>query len=47
MQIPNVYGWNGIPLQELGKGTVLGDETWDQHSRVRIKLGPMSLAKYL
>jgi type VI secretion system protein ImpH len=35
------------PSQELGKGAVLGDETWDQHSRVRIKLGPMSLAQYL
>jgi type VI secretion system protein ImpH len=35
------------PSQELGKGAVLGDETWDQHSRVRIKLGPLSLAQYL
>jgi len=35
------------PSQELGKGAVLGDETWDQHSRVRIKLGPLSFAQYL
>lgn len=35
------------PSQELGKGAVLGDETWDQHSRVRIRLGPLSLAQYL
>jgi len=35
------------PSQQLGKGAVLGDETWDQHSRVRIKLGPLSLAQYL
>jgi len=37
----------GTSSQELGRGAVLGDETWDQHSRVRIKLGPMSLAQYL
>ena len=35
------------PSQQLGKGAVLGDEIWDQHSRVRIKLGPLSLEKYL
>ena len=34
------------PSQELGKGAVLGDETWDQHSRVRITIGPLSLAQY-
>jgi len=38
-----LYGRNGNPSQKLGEGAVLGDETWDQHSRVRIKLGPMSL----
>ncbi|HEV2522876.1 MAG TPA: type VI secretion system baseplate subunit TssG [Candidatus Acidoferrales bacterium] len=35
------------PSQELGKGAVLGDETFDQHSRIRIRLGPLSLAQYL
>jgi type VI secretion system protein ImpH len=34
------------PAQELGKGAVVGDQTWDQHSRVRIKLGPLSLERY-
>lgn len=34
------------PSQELGKGAVVGDQTWDQHSRVRIKLGPLSLERY-
>jgi type VI secretion system protein ImpH len=34
------------PSQALGNGAVLGDETWDQQSRVRIKLGPLSLAQY-
>lgn len=31
---------------ELGKGAVVGDEIWDQQSRVRIKLGPLTLAQY-
>jgi type VI secretion system protein ImpH len=35
------------PSQQLGKGAVLGDEIWDRHSRVRIKLGPLSFAQYL
>ena len=34
------------PAQELGRGAVVGDQTWDQHSRVRIKLGPLSLERY-
>jgi type VI secretion system protein ImpH len=32
--------------QQLGDGAVVGDETWDQHSRVRIVIGPLSLAQY-
>jgi type VI secretion system protein ImpH len=31
----------------LGIGVVVGDAVWDQQSRVRIKLGPMSLSRYL
>jgi type VI secretion system protein ImpH len=31
----------------LGIGTVVGDEIWDQQSRVRIQLGPLPLEKYL
>jgi type VI secretion system protein ImpH len=27
-------------------GAVVGDEIWDQQSRVRIKLGPMPLSQY-
>lgn len=33
--------------EQLGFGAVVGDEIWDQQSRVRIKLGPLSLAGYL
>jgi type VI secretion system protein ImpH len=32
--------------QQLGGGAVVGDQIWDQQSRARIKLGPMSLEQY-
>lgn len=32
---------------ELGVGAVAGDEVWDAQSTVRLKLGPMPLARYL
>lgn len=31
---------------QLGVGAVVGDEIWDQQSRVRIKLGPLGLSQY-
>ncbi len=38
----------GTPASELlGAGAVVGDEVWDQQSVVRIKLGPLSLSRYL
>lgn len=30
----------------LGSGAVLGDEIWDQQSRVRIRIGPLARAQY-
>ncbi len=33
--------------EQLGRGAVIGDEVWDQQSRVRLKLGPLPLARYL
>jgi type VI secretion system protein ImpH len=33
--------------ERLGFGAVVGDEIWDQQSRVRIQLGPMRLDQYL
>ncbi len=33
--------------EQLGLGAVVGDEIWDQQSRVRIKLGPLTLSQYL
>jgi type VI secretion system protein ImpH len=38
----------GEPASEqLGAGAVVGDEVWDQQSVVRVKLGPLSLPRYL
>lgn len=33
-------------LEQLGGGAVVGDEIWDQRSRVRVKLGPLTLSQY-
>ena len=40
-------GENGGYSEQLGLGAVVGDETWDQQSRVRIQLGPLTLEQYL
>jgi type VI secretion system protein ImpH len=32
--------------QQLGQGAVVGDEIWNQRSRVRVKLGPLTLSQY-
>jgi type VI secretion system protein ImpH len=31
---------------QLGLGTVLGDEVWDEQSVVKVRLGPLTLAQY-
>ena len=33
--------------EQLGLGAVVGDEIWDQSSRVRVQLGPLTLEQYL
>ena len=33
--------------ERLGYGAVVGDEIWDQQSRVRIRLGPLTLERYV
>jgi len=33
--------------EQLGIGAVVGDEIWDQQSRVRLQLGPLPFARYL
>jgi type VI secretion system protein ImpH len=37
---------SGAYTEVLGFGTVIGDEVWDQQSVVRIRLGPLPLARY-
>jgi type VI secretion system protein ImpH len=36
----------GDDSEKLGAGVVVGDEIWDQQSRVRINVGPLTLAQY-
>ena len=33
--------------EQVGLGAVVGDEMWDQHSRARIKIGPLTIEQYL
>jgi type VI secretion system protein ImpH len=33
--------------EQLGMGAVVGDEVWDPQSRVRLKIGPLPLERYL
>jgi type VI secretion system protein ImpH len=33
-------------FEQLGVGAIVGDAIWDQQSRVRVRLGPMPLARY-
>jgi type VI secretion system protein ImpH len=33
--------------ERLGYGAVVGDEIWDQQSRIRIQIGPLTLERYL
>jgi type VI secretion system protein ImpH len=33
--------------EQLGFGAIVGDEIWDQQSRIRIKLGPLTEEQYL
>jgi type VI secretion system protein ImpH len=34
------------PSEQLGWGAVVGDEIWDQQSRIRLRLGPLTFAEY-
>ncbi|MCX6629966.1 MAG: type VI secretion system baseplate subunit TssG [Candidatus Solibacter sp.] len=40
-------GEGGGYSEQLGFGAVVGNETWDQQSRVRIQLGPLTLEQYM
>ena len=40
-------GEDGGYSEQLGLGAVVGNETWDQQSRGRIQLGPLTLEQYM
>jgi type VI secretion system protein ImpH len=40
-------GETGGYSEQVGFGAVVGDEIWDQQSRVRIQLGPLTFEQYL
>lgn len=40
------FGTEPLESTMLGFGAVVGDEVWDQQSRVRIRLGPLTAARY-
>ena len=37
---------SGAFCERLGMGTIVGDEVWDQHGTVTIRLGPMTFQRY-
>lgn len=37
---------SGAFCERLGMGTIVGDEVWDQHGTVTVRLGPMSFERY-
>lgn len=48
LDVPNQCRLDHNDLSEqVGIGTVVGDEIWDQGSGVRVKLGPLDLKQYL
>ncbi len=38
---------SGRDTEQLAVGAVVGDEVWDEQSRVRVRLGPLTLEQYL
>jgi type VI secretion system protein ImpH len=36
----------GMFCERLGMGTIVGDEVWDQHGTITIRLGPMKFSRY-
>ena len=40
------FSETGSFSEQLGFGAVVGDQIWDQQSRIRIRLGPLPLAQY-
>ena len=41
-----IFGAGNRASQQLGLGTVVGDEVWEHHGRIRIRIGPLDFADY-
>jgi type VI secretion system protein ImpH len=42
-----IFGDADSYSEQLGQGAVVGDAIWDQQSRIRLKLGPLSAEQYM
>jgi len=43
----SILGGSNRASEQLGVGTVVGNEVWDHHGRIRISIGPMSFDRYV
>jgi len=43
----SILGGSNRASERLGIGTVVGNEVWDHHGRIRISIGPMSFERYV
>jgi type VI secretion system protein ImpH len=43
----SILGGSNRASERLGIGTVVGNEVWDHHGRIRISIGPMSFQRYV
>ena len=41
-----VSGGRNVASQQLGRGAVVGDEVWEHHGRIRIRIGPLDFQQY-
>lgn len=41
-----IFGGTNRTSQQLGVGTVVGDEVWEHHGRIRIRIGPLDFEDY-
>ena len=42
-----IFGGSNRASQQLGSGAVVGDEVWEHHGRIRIRIGPIDFEQYV